>query len=121
MAALIPEIRTSFPQVETSTEGSWVAANSFIFPGTDVLGTHLTGAKMIAGVIDADSGDYRLYDTTNLQVVAQVLGNVAVFPAIVSLGALSNLPTGEAIFELQLKRNTGSGVQSVAVSYVDLR
>jgi hypothetical protein len=118
---LIPEIRTSFPQVDTSTEGTWVSANSFIFPGTDVIGNHISVAKMIAGVIDATSGDYRLFDTTNVQEIALVTGDTSVFPSVVSLGALSNLPAGEAIFELQLRRNTGSGVQQVAVSYVDMR
>lgn len=117
---LIPEIRAPFPQQSTSTEGSWVLATSFIFPGTDVIGTHLSYAKLIAGVVDATSGDYRLYDAENLQVIAQVDAVTDVFPARVVMGAVANLPAGEAIFELQFRRNTGSGVQQASCSYVEI-
>jgi hypothetical protein len=115
--AQIPEIRASFPTQTTSTQGSWVSANQFIFEGTDVYGVgHLTFCNVIAGVEDATSGSYRLRDVTNNQTICEVLASAVVFPTILSLGGLSNLPAAASIFELQFQRAAGSGVQTVAVS-----
>ncbi|MHC4342911.1 MAG: hypothetical protein ACYSX0_22205 [Planctomycetota bacterium] len=76
-------------------------------------------------VVSADhtnpTADVRVYDITNTQVIAEKTG--ITFAAadtyyIEDLGDLSNLPTDEAIFVVQIRRASGSGPQSVRISYV---
>ena len=47
--------------------------------------------------------DLRVYDLTNSQVIAEVTGLSNATEVIIDFGAVSNLPTSPAIFELQAK------------------
>lgn len=77
---------------------------AFIYPGTSV--EVLRKVKAVAYANNANGGQIRVYDATNAQVIAESGTITSLTPAIVDLGAISNLPSGEAIFEVQAKRNS---------------
>jgi len=49
--------------------------------------------------------DIRILDVTNGNVICEITGQDDQDPTIYNLGAISNLPVGEAILECQVKRN----------------
>ena len=69
----------------------------------------------------SSSYDIRVYDATNSLVIAEA--NFANSNStVVSLGTLSNLPTGSAIFEIQAKKNGGNNqsytfVEEITIEY----
>jgi hypothetical protein len=95
---------------------SWTRAARFIFPGSNVLGTP-AAIKVVAGH-DSTSGDLRVYDVTNSQVICS-LSSFGSATGIKDLGAISNVPAGEAEWELQYQE-TGSGnvdVHSIWIAF----
>lgn len=91
-----------------SNKSSYKTVTIFDFPGTDA------GAnpnKVIAAV-SSKSGDgtvgIRIVDITNAQVIAEVaeLSVLEDEPASYNIGSVSNLPTGPAIFEIQIKKGS---------------
>jgi len=91
-----------------TTATSYAIVSELIFAGTTMLGTP-TEIKAILEMTGATNMDIRIFDVTNALVIVEKLGNVVPIPTIVDLGALSNLPTGEAIWEVQLRRTGGTG------------
>jgi len=82
---------------------SYTILSRFIFKGTTVLGSP-NNIKVSAHVKTVlKPGDVRIYDSTNAQVVCEKTGINSLIPTIVDLGTLSNLPSGESIFEIQAK------------------
>ena len=92
------------------SNGAYEIADRFIFKGTTALGTP-TNIKAILHINGATDGSIRIYDVTNAQTICELTGFTEANPTIKDLGTLSNLPAGEALFEIQLKR-TGTGGQS---------
>lgn len=84
---------------------------SFEYRGSDIVGA-IESIYVIAG---ASSGSpahsVRIYDATNAQVIAEITGATTVAQALESLGAIANLPTGAAIFDIQAKRDAAGAVQ----------
>lgn len=111
-ANLKNDIQLSWNGVSTAAN-DYVVAARFIFRGTTLLGTP---ASMKAAVVlsGANPGDIQIFDFTNsLQIVEKTgISNTAV--AVVDLGSLSNLPAGEAVFELQI-RVPAVGAVSISV------
>lgn len=54
------------------------------------------------------TGDIRLFDVTNSQQIAVCL-DFGTTLSIVADASLTNLPTGQAIFEVQVKSDAGGG------------
>lgn len=109
------------PQFSTSST-SYVVAAAFRFAGTTALGTP-TAMKAI-GFKDASptSWDVQIFDATNANIIATKTGNTGTASELVDMGTLSSLPTGAAIFEVQLKRTGGTGgsmthAQSVSIDF----
>jgi hypothetical protein len=70
----------------------------------------------------ATSVSMRIYDVTNAQVIAEVTGVVTQDDTdITSLGAISNLPVGQATFEIQLLRVGGGGGAKAFLSGLEIR
>ncbi len=107
------------PKFTTSSE-SYVSAGIFVFQGTTALGTP-TNIKAI-GSKDASptAWDVRIFDLTNTLEIAELTGSSSTTPELVDLGTLSNLPTGIAMFEVQLKRTGGTGGSMVNVNSVSV-
>lgn len=81
----------------------------FLFKGTSALGT----PKAIRAIVEQGavtvSGQVTIYDATNALQIARATSGPGPdsVPTILDLGTLSNLPTGVAIFEVQVARTTG--------------
>ena len=93
--------------------------NKFCFCGTDVAGTP-TNIKIIAHIEKAeDSCSVRVYDVTNSKVICEKTGIVNLTSEVIDLGILSNLPSGNAVFEIQAKSTDGDEIRisSLAINY----
>ena len=94
--------------IASTTQTSYAIVAEVIFGGTTALGTP-TEIKALLEMSGATNIDIRIYDVTNALVIVEKLANVVPTATIVNLGALSNLSTGEAIWEVHLRRNGGTG------------
>lgn len=93
---------------------SWDAQRRFIFRGTDVIGVPTVFKACVA--VSANTGDIRLYDATNSNTIAVVYNFTNTAWGCVSDTPLSNLPSGEALFEVQLKVDNGDDLAYVAAA-----
>ena len=95
---------------------SFLVARNMIFPGTGTVTptTFKVIARMESG---GETGTVRLYGVTNSQVIASLTLTSAT-KAIYTDSSLTNLPTGEAIFELQ--GSTTDGDTSNRISFMRL-
>jgi hypothetical protein len=80
---------------------------SIIWGGTTVLNTPTKIEMLLHNT--APSMDVRIYDVTNALVICELLASNNPTPTIRDLGALSNLSAGQAVWELQVLRNGGTG------------
>ncbi len=92
-----------------TTNGAYTVVATFIFAGTTSIGSP-TSIKAICETDATTSADIRIQDVTNVQTIAELTGWTDASPAIKDLGTISNLPSGEAIWEVQIFR-TGTGGQ----------
>ena len=93
------------PYVKTGS-ATYVTVGYFMFPGTSV---YTPSQWTIVGSRNGTTGVayYRLYDATNTNTIAEVSKTTDVVE-IVQDSSLTNLPSGQAIFEVQINRTTGS-------------
>lgn len=113
-ANLKNDIELSWESLLTASNNYAVIAR-FKFRGTTVLGTP-SNIEAIINVNGANPGDIKIFDFTNSLDIAEKTGIANIVPQIVDLGALSNLPAGPAIFELQLRVPAVGAVQIQAHS-----
>lgn len=74
------------------------------YKGSIAEGT-ITAIKIIASMDGAtDTGSIKIYDSTNSLTIAENVNGISgTTAAIYDLGTISNIPTGAAIFEIQVK------------------
>jgi hypothetical protein len=91
----------------TSVNSSTLTAvGTLIFRGSDVVGIP-TNIEAILG--HSSTGvQFQLYDTTNSKIICSVTTTNS-GPIKVDCGTISNIPTGEAIFEFRLRRTGSNG------------
>jgi len=82
---------------------TYTVLTSLIFKGTTILGSPTKIKAIIHVKTAAKPGDVRIYDLTNANAICEVTGISSLVPIVVDLGTLSNLPSGEAMFEVQAK------------------
>ena len=88
---------------------SYARVSAFIFEGTTALGNITNIAANIWRNI-ATTVDVRVYDVTNTALIAELTGITSTSSAnIEDLGSITNLPAGEALFEVQILRTGGGG------------
>jgi len=92
----------SKPYADT-TSVTYTIIDRIIFRGTSF--DTPTAIKFIANVEDTYTGSFKIYDVTNSLDIGEVSFTDSAF-AIINLGTLSNLSSGEAIWEIQIKTNT---------------
>lgn len=102
----------------SSTEATYEIKTRLCFLGTDVLGIPVI-IKAITQITGATDGSIKIYDVTNANTICELVAFTDTVWTLKDLGTLSNLPTGESIFEVQLKRN-GSGAQSVDLAALSI-
>ena len=106
----------AFAVLETNSD-DYEAVGSFLYHGVLAVGAP-ESASAVVGLDNAEEYSVRIYDMTNVNVIAELVGQTDIYPAIKDLGALSNLPDGTAVFELQIKRQEGSPSETVKGSSV---
>ncbi len=84
---------------------------AIIFRGIDILGVP-SGIRVIKKASSSSPAhSIRVIDTTNGDaVIAEVTGLTSTTQDIADLGVLSNLTTGESIWEIQFKRDDSGAV-----------
>lgn len=100
---------------------SYTVMGSFIFPGTAQAA--LDTAKVSITGTTSPTASFRVYDFTNSQTIAELTSQATTnAKQMFDLGTVSNLPSGPAIFEAQLRKDSGGGsVELHALSmYKDL-
>jgi hypothetical protein len=108
----IKELPINYKRLEYSITPTEVNSNTytlileFEFPGTNEI-KYVDSCKILTYI---NSGTYslRLYDLTNSNVIAEKTGNNNTTSLLIDMGTLSNLPTNAALFEVQVKRDTGT-------------
>jgi len=98
-------ISYSWTNLKNLHSSTWAVASIFLFEGSNALGVP-SSIKVVARQ-NSTSSDLRVYDVTNsLEIATANFTDTA--DAIITFGAISNIPAGNAIFELQYKE-TGTG------------
>lgn len=88
---------------------SYLLVRQFVFKGSNTVGVP-TNIKVIAGSEIVDKGfDIRIFDSTNANVLAEMLNITTIGMIIRDMGTLSSIPTGESIFEIHMRKNVSSG------------
>lgn len=106
----LPTLNYSYNGDLNATSTTYVAVAKFYFAGTNKLGTPANiKAIVFQGAV---SSQVRIYDLTNSLQIAESAAFTETTPVVKDLGAISNLPTAEAIFEIQLKKTSGGGSTS---------
>lgn len=90
---------TPYWSTDNSTD---TTVRQFIFRGTSVVGTP-TKMKVLVQATSGGSGQVELYDLTNSLSIGTVTGVTSTTTSIQTDSSLTNLPTGEAIFEIRAK------------------
>jgi hypothetical protein len=100
------------PYIST-TSTSYQSISQFIFPGTTGLhGPPDTALVIGSAASDGSTSGFRIQDITNTLTIAEsAAATTNVAEAIIDLGSVSNLPTGQAVFEIQIKRTTGGAAR----------
>jgi hypothetical protein len=98
---LVSWATNEFPYVSRNVTTDYEVLTSVIFPGSDVVGTPTT-IKLLKEIDTDKACTVQVYDATNGGVVAETsIGGTA--REIVDLGVLSNIPTGEAEWQVKVK------------------
>jgi hypothetical protein len=79
------------------------------FAGSTIRGTPSKMKVVAHKTSTITSYNIKIVDITNANTIVESTGNTDTVPSIVDLGALSSIPAGEAIFEIQAHRVGGSG------------
>lgn len=89
---------------------TYAVLTRFAFKGITALGSPTNIKAIIHVKTAAKPGDVRIYDLTNANAICEVTGISSLTPTLVDLGTLSNLPSGEAMFEVQAKDPLGDEI-----------
>jgi hypothetical protein len=95
-----------FPFINRSIVTTYEAWTSFIFRGSSIWNSPIA-FRLLKYVDDSTLHSIRIYDVTNGNVIAEQTGLSYTGWIILDMGTLSNIPSGEAIWELQAKRDSG--------------
>jgi len=105
----------TFTKLETE-EASYTASGVIAYPGSDVEGA----PQKISAVCGKQGGtttfSVRLYDKTNALVIAKQTNQADNYPILLDLGAITNVPEGPAIWEVQIKKTAGDAGKVVTIA-----
>lgn len=98
----------------TGVGAAFAVLASFIYSGSTFRGAP-SAIKVLAGSGGFAGGQgfiWRIFDLTNALVIATSADQTADGPLIIDLGTLGNIPTDEAIWEIQVQDTDGAGTPS---------
>ena len=85
----------------STNNDTYTTAARFIFRGTTAVGSP-TRMKAVVQATTSGSTQLRLYDATNAQTIGEITGITSTSDINIETdSSLTNLPTGEAVFEIQ--------------------
>lgn len=100
---------------------AYAIAARFVFPGSLSAGAAPIGFSLLGYTDGAGvTGRVRVFDLTNVKVIGESATFAGVTPQVVLTTTLANIPTGQAIFEVQLARPGGGGVNKAYLNYFNL-
>jgi len=114
-----PITQGTYMQWQTSA-GAYERVRPHIFRGSNVMGTP-SAIKVLAWVDSGCTCAIRVQDITNNKTICSNESITGTSEAIGSLGAISNVPTGEALWEVQIYRKVGSGGSKVYCSLWEIQ
>ena len=92
----------------TTNNAAYEVLCTFVWPGSDQVGVPVSIKANAFAEGGGDVGDWRVYDVTNALTIGEVIGIVSTDVAnIVDLGSISNVTTGEALWEVQGRETDG--------------
>ena len=111
------------PYLPIKTSGSYQVVCRFVFPGTDNINLSPDTAKSVMSRQNAGiTVSVRIYDLTNSNTIAETTAQSPSTddgdPTVLDLGTVSNLPTTEAVFEIQVA--SSSAAASAEIHYISL-
>jgi len=90
---------------------------SFVYLGTNTDSTMINILAIVGANGNNALGEVQLFDFTNSTIIATSATFGPNIPkAIINLGTISNLPTGQAILEIQLRRVNATGGGSAEIN-----
>ena len=94
----------------TKTGATYSTAAQMIWPGSDIFGNISSASALLAVKAEGKAAALRIYDSTNAQVIFELLNFSNEVFASLDLGILVNTPsTDSADWEIQIKRvDTGA-------------
>ena len=100
---------------------NYTVMGSGIYKGSSAVGVITDIDVLLAGGNNNTETDFRIFDLTNANVIAEVTGvtGSTVFQ-IINMGALSNIPGTQAVIEFQMRRSSGPGSSRVAACLFSL-
>jgi len=115
----IVQMNSSVYNSETSAT-TFTTAGKFIYLGTSAFGVAFTKLRIISLMSNSSTeGEVRLYDVTNnLQI--GIITVTSTTSSILTAPSISNVPSSEAIFEIQFKRTVGSGTKKILLHAIQL-
>jgi len=116
---IIPMINAANSPYLSTTSPTYVSIARFVFRGTNVyIPIHI---KFTGWVGFRTMGALRIYDKTFGLVIAENARIINMTEAIIDLGKISNLPTTESIWEVQIRRVSGSNyiyISSIIIEFI---
>lgn len=97
---------------------SYTVAASFLFRGTNELATPSSVRVIVSVSAGGVTGNIRLYDVTNAQILGTELINQTT-PTIVTIST-ANWSAGPSVVEIQMQRTAGGGSAEVRVHALSL-
>jgi predicted deacylase len=111
------------PSRDANTNATtYEVVGQFIFAGSAVTGTVTKINSLLRRNGAATSVSLRVYDVTNAQVIAEITGVTNLNADLITdIGAISNVPVGEAKFEIQVLRVGGPAGARAIFSGLEIR
>ena len=107
----------TYPETYTSSD-TYVVVGNINWRGSDIVSSP-TNIEVIARA-DLDTCSVRIYDVTNALIIAEKTAIPTGSTAIYDLGILSNISTGSAIWEVQIKSDNASATSYGNISEVSI-
>jgi|GEM_PF-6208900 len=119
------EETAELPQIQWSSNnacsfsGVWTKLGSFIFPGYSICKTPVS-CRYIGWVVSGGTGEFRLFDLTNNEVICTGEAFDNVDPEVFYISPLNSIPQNAAVWEVQVRRTAGGLFKRIYVDCVQL-
>lgn len=114
-ASIVLSFQSSSSPYISVNSSTYSTVSSFIYAGSSSIFSPSQIKAVLSGTNAPTTGAIRIQDLTNNLTIAEVTGaNPGTTSVIIDLGLVSNLPSTEAIFEVQVLKSSGPGSLEIA-------